>query len=68
MHCNNCSYSSVQSAHNVYTNTETDSGIQSELNGILTDLIARVQQRDHNVLIIIEKEINNRPPGMFGTK
>ena len=38
--------SSAQSAHNVYTNTERDSGIQSELNGILTDLIVRVQQRD----------------------
>ena len=37
MHCNNCRYSSVQSVHNVYTNTETDSGIQSDLNGIITD-------------------------------
>ena len=36
------------------TNTEIDSGIQSDINGILTDLIARVQQRGHNIL---EKEI-----------
>ena len=27
----------------IYTNTEKDSGIQSDLNGIMTDLFARMQ-------------------------
>ena len=50
VHCKNCSYSNVQNLHNVYTNTEQDSGIESDLHGIITDLKARVQQRDDNVL------------------